>query len=552
MRRSRRLRRPRLTLASQILALHLGIIAVALVVGIVASIWVARQRLQDEYGHRALVIAESLAAEPAVRDSLLGTQPPGQASAVVQPVAESVRHASGATFVVVMTRAGIRLSHPDPTLVGQPVDDAGPALDGKPWIGSDNGALGPSVRAKAPVLGPDGAVVGVVSVGFHIDVVNAALSQEMPAVAITVGSALALAAMGSFLLARHVKRKTFGLEPTEIGHILEHREAILHGIREGTVAADMRGRVTLVNDEARDLLALDPDCIGEAVDTVLPPGRIRALLQGEPGQDDEIVTAGERVLVANQMPVVARGGRIGYVVTLRDRTELVGVLRELDSVRGLSDALRAQSHEFSNRLHTIAGLIELGRQDEALRLITADNTAQQELAQSLARRVQHPMLGALLLGKSIVAAERGIDLVLSDDSFVPVDLGDDRGLVTIVGNLVDNAFDAVSHPQVAGRRRVDVTILAEPPALRIDVGDSGPGIDPALGTAIFDAGVTSKDPSGTRRGLGLTLVRQAVERRGGVIDVATDHDGAVFRVRLPLGPQVTPAPVGAGAGAALR
>jgi two-component system CitB family sensor kinase len=524
----RRQGRRHLTLTSEFLVLQLAIILAALVVGLVSSWMVARSRIDDEYGHRALAIAQSVAAFPTVTGALSGTAPVGP----VQQVAESVRHASGATFVVVMNRQGIRLSHPIAALIGQRVSDAGPALDGKPWIGPDNGALGASVRAKAPVFDAGGHVIGVVSVGYREDIVFGGFLSELPAIGITFGSALALATAGSFLLARRVKRKTFGLEPEEIGAVLEQREAILHGIREGTIATDLRGRISLVNDEARDLLALDEACIGRSVQDVLPPGRIRDMLAGESGAKDEVVINGERVLIANRMPVAARGGVIGYVVTLRDRTELVGALRELDEVRDLSDALRAHAHEFSNRLHTLAGLIEMGRHDEALAMITEEGTVQQELAESVARRIENPVLSALVLSKSVVAAERGVDLRLSEDTKVNAGIGDNRDLVTIVGNLLDNAFDAVAQQPPDRQRRVDLSIHADGSGIAIDVRDSGPGIDPGVGTAIFDKGVTSKSANGSPRGLGLTLVRHAVERRGGVIDFVNDG-GAVFRVRLP-------------------
>jgi two-component system CitB family sensor kinase len=528
----RRQGRRHLTLTSEFLVLQLAIILAALVVGLVSSWMVARSRIDDEYGHRALAIAQSVAAFPTVTKALSGTAPVGP----VQQVAESVRHASGATFVVVMNRQGIRLSHPIAALIGQPVTDAGPALDGKPWIGPDNGALGASVRAKAPVFDAGGHVIGVVSVGYREDIVFGGFLSELPAISVTFGSALALATAGSFLLARRVKRKTFGLEPEEIGAVLEQREAILHGIREGTIATDLRGRISLINDEARDLLALDEACIGRSVHDVLPPGRIRDMLAGESGAKDEVVINGERVLIANRMPVAARGGVIGYVVTLRDRTELVGALRELDEVRDLSDALRAHAHEFSNRLHTIAGLIEMGRHHEALAMITEEGTVQQELAESVARRIENPVLSALVLSKSVVSAERGIDLRLSEDTKVNAGIGDNRDLVTIVGNLLDNAFDAVAQQPPDRQRRVDLSIHADSSGIAIDVRDSGPGIDPGLGTAIFDKGVTSKSANGSPRGLGLTLVRHAVERRGGVIDFVNDG-GTVFRVRLPAAVQ---------------
>ena len=530
----RRLARPRFSLASRILSLQLGIILVALIVGGITSYWNAHGRLDDEYGHRALAIAQSVASTPTVRDALSGAAP----RSAVQPVAEAVRTSTGANFVVVMDRAGVRLSHPNRALIGQPVEDNGPALDGVPWIGTDNGSLGRSVRAKAPVFDSGGSVVGVVSVGFSEPTWGSALVHELPTVGITLGTVLALAGAGSFLLARRVKRQTFGLEPAEIARVLEQREAILHGVREGVIAADLKGRVSLVNDQALDLLGMGGDSAGRLVDEVLPDGRIRELLKGGASEHDEVLAAGDRVLVANRMPVVARGGVIGYVLTLRDRTELVDVLRELDSVRGLSDALRAQAHEFSNRLHTIAGLIELGRNDEALRLITSETTSQQELADDVARKVESPVLAALLLGKSVVAAERGVELTLSADSHVSADGGDSRALVTIVGNLIDNALEAVAELPTDAERHVDVVLRTDDAGMVIEVRDSGPGVDPALGAAIFDAGVSSKENGGRHRGIGLALVRQAVERRGGVIDVASEG-GAVFRVLLP---PVTPRP----------
>jgi two-component system CitB family sensor kinase len=260
------------------------------------------------------------------------------------------------------------------------------------------------------------------------------------------------------------------------------------------------------------------------------------MLAGESGAKDEVVINGERVLIANRMPVAARGGVIGYVVTLRDRTELVGALRELDEVRDLSDALRAHAHEFSNRLHTLAGLIEMGRYDEALAMITEEGTVQHELAESVARRIENPVLSALVLSKSVVAAERGIDFRLSEDTKVNAGIGDNRDLVTIVGNLLDNAFDAVAQQAPNHERRVDLSIHADGSGIAIDVRDSGPGIDPGLGTTIFDKGITNKSGNGSPRGLGLTLVRHAVGRRGGVIDFVNDG-GAVFRVRLPAAVQ---------------
>jgi sensor histidine kinase regulating citrate/malate metabolism len=256
------------------------------------------------------------------------------------------------------------------------------------------------------------------------------------------------------------------------------------------------------------------------------------ILNGEAATDD-VVIAGERVLVANLRPVAARRGVIGYVVTLRDRTELIGVQRELDSLRSFSDALRAQAHDFSNRLHTVAGLIEMGRHEDALRLIGEETSTQQDLLDKLLDRVGSPVLTALLLGKSVVAKEHGVELRVADDTRTLRDVGDPWDVVTVLGNLIDNGIEAAGG-QPDGRRWVEVSARTEQGDIVMRVRDSGPGVDPSLRDTVFEEGVTTKSV-GFRgpRGLGLALVRQVVDRNGGSVTL-DGAAGAVFTVRLPL------------------
>jgi two-component system CitB family sensor kinase len=520
---------PRLTLASQILLLQLGVIALMAAVGTGVSVWVARQEMQADAEHHALTVAETVAAMPSIRQGILSTDP----TAALEPVAMAIQRATQANFVVILNREGVRLAHPQANLIGTRVTDLGP-LNGKTWEGFDNDTLGPSVWAKAPIDAPNSTTeVGVASVGFREALVGAELSRVVPSIAMVLLSALILAVLGSLLLSRHLKRRTFGMNAQAIAGMFEQREAILHGIREGIIATDLRGRVTVINDEARDLLGLGPECIGRLVSNVLPPGRVQQMLTGGEASTDEVVLAGERVLVANRRPVVASRGVIGYVVTLRDRTELIGVQRELDSVRSFSDALRAQAHDFSNRLHTVAGLIEMGRHEDALRLIGEETSTQQDLLDTLMRRVGSPVLSALLLGKSVVAKERGVELRVADDTAVLRDLPDPRDIVTVVGNLIDNAIEAVAG-QPDGQRWVEVSARIESGALLIRVSDSGPGVNPSLGEAVFEEGVSTKAAGGgALRGLGLSLVRQVLMRNGGSVSLHSGA-GAVFTARLPI------------------
>src|SRR5438128_2841893 len=530
--------RPRFSLASRILAFQLAIVLGALLVGAIVSILVERQRLNTQYEQRALTVAESVAGMPSVRDALRDSDP----SRTLQPLAEGMRKAAGAKFVVIAGADGIRYSHPNPAMIGKPIDeDPSAILAGHTFVGIQQGTLGVSVRGKAPIFDGAGRVVGIVSVGFLVDQVSGQLAADLPLLALYLLVAVALGVIGSLLLARHLKRQTFGLEPEEIARLLETREASLHGIREGTVATDVEGRITLINDEARRLLRLSGDGVGQPLTEVLPPGRVRDLLIGEVTGADEVVLAADRVLVVSRMPVVVRGRTIGHVATFRDRTELENLLRELDNARSVSEALRAQAHDFSNRLHTIAGLIELGRQEEAVQLTTESSSVSQELTESLLERVGDPVLGALLLGKSAVAAERGIQFRLSPDSKLDGDAGHPRDLITVVGNLIDNALDAAATSSNGGPRWVEGSIHKADGDVVIQVHDSGPGIGAGELERIFSEGYTTKLAGpGSRRGLGLALVKQVAARRGGAVTVV-NHGGAGFSVRLPLA--ATPVPV---------
>src|SRR5438552_1909927 len=359
-------------------------------------------------------------------------------------------------------RCGHFLSNGGPDTIGQPTDEGFHAvLAGKTWIGVEHGTLGVSARGKAPIFDGQSRVIGIVSVGFLEGTLSQQLAAMLPQLALSLLVALALGAAGSIFLARRLKRQTFGLEPGEIATLLETREASLHGIREGAVATDVDGRITLLNDEARRLLRVSSDSVGRRLTDVLPPGRVRDLLIGEATGADEVVLAADRVLVVSRMPVVVRGRTIGHIATFRDRTELESLLRELDNARSVSEALRAQAHDFSNRLHTIAGLIELGREEEAIQLTTESSSVSQELTESLLERVGDPVLGALLLGKSAVAAERGIQFRLSPDSRLDGDAGHPRDLITVVGNLIDNALDPAATSSNGGPRRAEVSIRKE-------------------------------------------------------------------------------------------
>jgi two-component system, CitB family, sensor kinase len=512
-------------LANQLLLFQIALVLATVIVGTLISYAVVTNQVDQEYERRALAIGHAVAEMPDVLEAFDLPQP----WAVIQPLAEAIRKGTGASFVVVANRDGIRYSHPNVTLIGQRVStDPSQALSGVDYVGVQVGTLGRSVRGKVPIRGPDGQVVGMVSVGFLEDAVNASLAASLPILGLSALLALGLGLTGSLLIARRLRRQTFGLGSTDIGSLLEESNAVLHSIREGVLVTDAGGRVALANDEAKRLLSLDDSCVGRSIDEVVSAGALHDVLAGARAGKDELVVAGDRMLVVNRISTEVRGENVGAVATLRDRTELEGVLRELDTERSLAHALRAQAHEFFNKLHAVSGLLELGRTDEAIGLISSTTHVQQELVDRVRMQIGDVTLAALLLSKASVASERGVDFRLDGDAHVPVGATHGRDVVTVVGNLVDNAVDAAAGSPEAW---VELAISSSAASVQIRVRDSGPGISAAHAAEIWQEGFTTKRGT-AHHGLGLALVRHLAERRGGSVHASSDGV-TEFSVLLP-------------------
>jgi len=343
-----------------------------------------------------------------------------------------------------------------------------------------------------------------------------------------VGAALGVA--GSWLLARLVKRRTRGLEPHEFATLADHREALLHSIREGVVAVGTDNRVTMINDGARVLLGLEGEVVGRHLDALGLDSQVVNVLSAGGENQDVVVLVGERVVVVNQRSASSRGEGIGTVTTMRDRTDLVSMQSQLSSNLSITDTLRAQTHEFANQLHTISGLVQLGEYQEVTSLVGVLTRRRAEISDAVTQRISDPAIAALLIAKSSVAAEAGVALTLAPSSALgPISPGTSADLTTIVGNLVDNAVDACK----AGHSpAVTVTVTQSDSDILVEVRDNGPGVPGELADAIFTRGFSTKPDVLGGRGIGLPLVRLICTQRGG--EVAVDNDGgALFRVRLP-------------------
>ncbi|MFF0590231.1 MULTISPECIES: ATP-binding protein [unclassified Streptomyces] len=503
---------------SQVLLMQLAIAAGVAVLATGLFLAPLGDQLDDQAMRRALAIAQTTAQQPQVVRDLRTTRPTPDGP--VQRAAERVREATKAEYVVVMDREGVRWSHTDPRRIGQVVStDPGQALSGREVMEIDDGTLGRSARGKVPLRDGDGEIVGAVSVGIAYDSVRARLIHAIPGLFAYAGGALAVGALASWIISRRVQRQTRDLAFSDIAGLLAEREAMLHGIREGVVALDRGGRVRLLNDEAQRLLGIGGEAVGRSPDEALGAGRTADVLAGRVTGTDLLTVRGRRVLVANRMPTDDGGA----VATLRDRTELEQLGRELDSTRGLIDALRAQDHEHANRMHTLLGLLELEMYDDAVEFVGEVVGDHRVTAEQITERIQDPLLAALLVGKATVAAERGVALWVSDRTRLPDRLVDPRGLVTIVGNLVDNALDAAAGTPHA---RVEVELRAEGRAATLTVRDTGPGIPVDHRELVFTEGWSTKEPPAHReRGIGLPLVRRLAERQGGGATVGEAYGG---------------------------
>jgi two-component system, CitB family, sensor kinase len=523
--------RKRWSLAGQLLALQLAIVAI--VVLVVAAVGFAQSAatFRQVEGRRMLAVAESTAAQELVRQAVRGRR-----ADTLATVAARAADFSGASYVVIAAAdRRVLASSEDPALVGRAITlDDRSVPDTRSWVGVASTDGTRSVAARVPVLstepGEVGDLLGVVLVGRRVPSLPEQGRAAAPTLLTYLGLASILGIVGSLLVARRVKRQTLGLEPREIRGLVEHREAMLTGIKEGVIGLDEVDRITLVNTEAHRLLRLPPECIGRTPEELGVAPRLRDVLTGRVSGGDQVVLVGERVLTLNRMPVAVRGRPAGSVTTMRDLTDLTVLQRELGVSRQAADALRAQAHEFANRLHTISGLIELEEYDEVLRYVQRLGRATQRLMGEVTGRIGDPSLAALLLAKASLAAERGVDLRVAETTHLgPVDEQLSEDLTTVVGNLVENALDAL-----AGREGgwVEVGIDEEGGDVLVTVRDSGPGVAPEVGDDVFERGFSTKAAENGGRGFGLALTRSICLRRGGGVRVHNEV-GAVFAARLP-------------------
>ncbi|MCE0490694.1 sensor histidine kinase [Pantoea sp. Mb-10] len=487
-----------------------------------------RTQLED----KAMAVARTLARSPEIQHAL--TLPPDRAA--IQPIAKAVEESNNLLFISITNMAGIRYSHRNPQLVGKHFigEDLQPALRGHENVSVNQGSLAKALRVFTPVYDAQDRQIGVVAIGISLDAVADQINESRWSILWTILIGTVAGAIGTFILVRVLKRILFGLEPYEISTLFEQRQAILNSVKEGVVAMDDGGDVTLINQAARTLLN-DAVPHSSTPTTSLDDAPVfhhhlqDALHHGRARRDEELHVNG-RVLVSNTVPVRSQGRIIGAVCTFRDKTEISQLLQRLSGMVNYVDALRERSHEFMNKLHVILGLLHMKNyaQVEAYILKTANNY-QTEIGYLL-DKIKSPVIAGFLLSKINRASDCGHRLTISDASFLP-DTGNEAqlaALITVIGNLIENAIDALSG-QTEGE--IHLMLHYQNGWLACEVSDDGPGIAPDILASIFDKGFSTK---GENRGVGLSLLKQQTESLGGGVSVESEPGVFTqFLVQLP-------------------
>lgn len=488
--------------------------------------------MKSQIGSKALHLAKTVASIPEIQEAFEDPEP----WVTIQPLVEQIRQHTDAEFIVVGNRDSIRYAHPIPERIGKRMvgGDNDPVFRGESIISEARGTLGLSLRGKTPIYNEEDEIIGVVSVGFLIEDINEVSARHRNYIFLFALATLVLGSVGAGFIAGNIKRSIMGLEPEEIGRLYEEKEAILEFIHEGIIAVNRDGIITLINQNALQLLGgtSKEHVLGQHVNTILPHSTLPEVIRSGHAEFDKEAVLGDKVVIVSRTPVRNKSGEvIGAVSSFRNKSELFLLTQQMSQLKQYADGLRAQTHEFSNKLYTISGLIQLESYQEAIEFITKESDTQQDLLRFILKEIPDPILGGLLMGAINRAQEMKVRLHLDQEStFRDVPERIDRNLlVTILGNLINNAIEAVAQ-QPQGTVTLLLTDLGQD--LIVELEDNGLGIPLEQAEHIFMLGFSTK--KGEHRGFGLALVKKAVDQLEGAIEYhPVDGGGTRFTVAIP-------------------
>lgn len=522
----------RVSLQTKILGLLITLILLVIVSLTAVFTVMDNEQIERQKGRLALEVSKTVALMPSVRDAFYTSDP----SVIIQPIVEKIRKQVGAEFIVVGNKDGIRYSHPVPDRIGKHMvggDNYRALVLGEYYTSKAVGSLGPSLRGKSPIFDDDGRIIGIVSVGFMQDDIREQIWENELKVGRISLIVLIIAVLGGILLARNIRKDTMGLEPYQIASLYKERSAVIQAVREGILVIDKSGTITIMNQNAQRLLNFEGDYKRMKIEELLPNTHMYEVLDsGEIQQNQEMVLE-YKTLIVNRTPIIDKGEVAGVVASFRDKSEVEEMVNTLSEVRKYSEDLRAQTHEFINKLYVLSGLMQLGDYEEAIQMIQSETAAFEFQNRILFDQIHDLKIQAIILGKVAKASEKKIHFIIDENSslqFLPKHIKISH-LITILGNLIDNAFEAVEN-----KHNPEVTFFATDLGddIIFEVSDNGCGIKEISQSEIFRRGFSTKKSDGDLRGYGLSNVSESVKLLKGNIEVQSgEGKGTVFTVYLP-------------------
>lgn len=488
--------------------------------------------VKNQTGDRALAVAESVAHIPSVRAAFDSEDP----TAIIQPIVMPIMAATGAEFIVVGDREGIRIAHPVPENIGKPMmgADNDRAFLGESYISESVGSLGESLRGKVPIKNEAGDIVGVVSVGFFIKDIEALTLIATKKLGYMLLLITIVGVAGVFTISTVLKKQLYGLAPDEMAKQFIEKENILQSTQEGVIATNKDGQITLANYQAEKLLGIDAtSLVGQQVAQILPQTHVAEVVATAQKLRDYEVTIAEDVLLINAIPMMKAGKLHGVVATFRSKNDMDWLQQELTKTRQYANALRSQTHEFSNKLHVIYGLLQLNEREEAMAMIKQESELSTTIVYRLIDNIVDTYVSAMLIAKLHVAQEKHITVVIDDTSELTTQLNaaQRHALITALGNVLDNAMDAVS-AQAEPRIYLYFTDIGN--EMIFEVENSGVMEAPLNKELVFTRGYTTK-PQGETHGVGLAVSRELLRGVNGDIYVEDSEEDTCFIITVPKG-----------------
>ncbi|WP_252314708.1 sensor histidine kinase [Sinobaca sp. H24] len=490
--------------------------------------------LEKNVGDNALNLAITVANIPDIQEAFSRENP----EAFIQPIVDPMREQTDAEFIVVGNTEEIRYSHPEQNRIGEQMigaDNERALLGGESYVSREEGSLGPSIRGKAPVYDEDGTIIGVVSVGFLVNEVNDTINAFRTEIMILLAFLLTVSIIGAVFIAYHIKKQLFGLEPAEISQLYLQKETILQTTYEGIIAFDRHFKPTLINHAASTIAASlqysHRDEKENYLVGLIPASLVEDVYHSGESLSKQEIPFDNTTLILSLIPIKHEKEPVGAVASFHHKSELDVMAKELSQTLQYADTLRAQAHEFFNKLFTISGMLQLGKKEEAVQYIQEETNIQQSRLQFFIKNVSDPALAGLLLGKYNQASELKTAMHIDEESSLASPLSEQqrRTLLTVIGNLIENAFDAL-----AGQPDPAVWIHFHDAGdnIIIEVEDNGPGISEDVADSLFEKGITTRQEKG--RGIGLHLCHIQVKEAGGFIYVEEgEYGGACFIAVIP-------------------